>query len=203
MDARIVPKTRAFSRRLWAKCINTNMPEPCAEKQCGSAGAEAVGSRIGCLKEPSALSPVNWIAMAFIQAASVPVHLGTSLGASLLWACCEGCGMALPAPAWAMFCPRRGCVSGGAPEGPRCYSHVGRVTYCGCTTCELTLVLYGLPLNVGVGPACPPPSKAGWQPDRRITCALGSLALPRFGPIASCGFRACPGRICRCRLCGR
>src|ERR1039457_763042 len=50
----------------------------------------------------------------------------------------------------ATFCVRRRWVAGGTPEGARCCSHVGRVTYCRCCTCGWNLVLYGLPMYVCV-----------------------------------------------------
>src|ERR1035437_2553383 len=62
------------------------------------------------------------------------------------------------------------CVPGGTPEGTRCCSHVGRVTYCGCGTCEGNIVLYGLPVNV-------------WVCEQLVQAADKAAAVFRGGPL--------------------
>src|ERR1039458_405344 len=89
MDVRIVPKTRAFSRRRWAKFISTNMPEACAEKQCRSAGTAMVGSGTGCFNEPPALSPRNRMGPATIQVDAALLDPGTLIGTCLSLAYCK------------------------------------------------------------------------------------------------------------------
>src|ERR1035438_4131453 len=68
----------------------------------------------------------------------------------------------------ATFCARRRWVAGGTPEGARCCSHVGRITYCGCGTCGWNLVLYGLPMNVCVTSLSMPLTKARLLPSRKL-----------------------------------
>src|ERR1039458_3331861 len=56
----------------------------------------------------------------------------------------------LPALGCATFCPPPRWAAAGTTEQPRCCSHVGRVTYYGCSTYWLNLVLRDLPMNVCV-----------------------------------------------------